>query len=230
MIYVQCDECGSEGETDIEPLMMPGVLACPECGEPVVNVDIGNYADWVESRVAEKARMQARGMGTRKQAGNRSDTDIDRDGLAAELAAALILFPGKVAEYMAMPLTGNRGRDFPTSLTGLPLPVEVKQTRHRSDKTGCLILRPPRMTPGHMRLEYLDDSIYLLLHGQPFRYSVLGWIDREGLIRDGKANPVPVRPGQRETWGCHWSKLRPLAELAERIGTVKTPRITAKAG
>jgi hypothetical protein len=95
----------------------------------------------------------------------------------------------------------------------LDKPVEVKQTRYHDQRRGYLLVRPPRRTPGAMLPQYVDDAYYVLLHGQHCRFTLCGWTDRERLIRDGKLNPVPVRPGQRECWGIHWTNLRPLDEL-----------------
>jgi hypothetical protein len=111
----------------------------------------------------------------------------------------------------------NRGRDFPATWTGLDKPLEVKHTRYQSPAKGFLIVRPPRWTPGPMRADYMDDSYYVLLVGKPFSYRLMGWIDRAGFLEHYEVNPVGMRPGQRECWGVHWSKLRPLARLAEEI-------------
>jgi hypothetical protein len=107
----------------------------------------------------------------------------------------------------------NRGNDLPCEWTLLPKPVEVKQTRYCDERRGCLIVRPPRNTPGSMRPEYVDDCIYVLMHGQQGLFTLLGWTDRSHLLSAGQLNPIPVRPGQRECWGMHWRRLRPAGSL-----------------
>jgi hypothetical protein len=199
-----------------------GFLKCPQCNQCVTELDVSDARQWVEQQVARKRGLLRQGkLGTRKQSARQSDEQIDRDGLAAELVACVLLCPGRFETWRraAERGGGNRGRDLSAHWTGLDKPVEVKQTRYHDDRRGYLLVRPPRWTPGEMRPEYIDDAYYVLLHGEPYRYTISGWIDRDGLLAEGQLNPVPVAAGQRQCWGVHWSKLRPLEELAERRRT-----------
>ena len=196
-----------------------GALRCGECREPITTVDVAGCRTWLEQQVEHKRRLAAAGrLGTRKQSRRQSDAEIDLDGLAAELAACVLLCPGAFDRWRrATELGGNnRGRDLLPRWTKFDKPVEVKQTRYHDDRRGFLLIRPPRGTPGAMRLEYIDDAYYILLHGEPCSYEICGWIDRVGLLQNGQRNPVPVSPGQRECWGMHWSQLRPIGELLSR--------------
>ncbi len=195
-----------------------GFLNCPQCNQCVTELDVTDCRQWVEQQVAYKRRLSQQGkLGTRKQSSRQSDEEIDRDGLAAELVACLLLCPGRFEAWRrsAERGGGNRGRDLSRHWTGLGKPVEVKQTRYHDERRGYLLVRPPRWTPGDMRPEYVDDAYYVLLHGAPYRYLVSGWTDRDGLLREGQLNPLPIAAGQRQCWGIHWTKLRPLEELAE---------------
>jgi len=163
----------------------------------------------IEEKVAYMMTLQACGaVGSRKQDGSRSDEEVSRDGLQAELAAVLMLCPGYRQVWLGR--SGpNRGCDLPTKWTGLPKPVEVKMTRYYGDKTGYLVIRPPRWTPGPMRLRYIDDSLYVLLlrTDRDYWFRLLGWADKSLLAERGTPNPLPIGPGQRETWGLHWRQL-----------------------
>lgn len=185
-------------------------------------VEVTGAQAWIDQQVARKREQQESGdLATRKQSSFQTDADIDRDGLAAELAACVLLCPGSLEAWQraAASTTGNRGRDLLRRWTGLNKHVEVKQTRYQDSERGYLLVRPPRQTPGRMREEYIDDAYYVLLCGEPFQYELTGWIDRDQLISDGQLNPVPIKPGQRECWGIHWTKLRPIDELLSTIGS-----------
>lgn len=223
-----CQHCSTSREiAALEIRERRGFLTCAVCGRCVTRIDVSNFSGWIDEQVRIKRSLQERGwLGSRKQAVRQSDSDIDRDGLAAELAACLLLAPAWVGKWQSLAEAGvsNRGRDLLPRWTRLDKPVEVKQTRYRDDRRGFLLVRPPRWTPGEMRADYLDDAYYVLLHstgddGSPSVYDLTlsGWTDRDGLLRDGVRNPVPVGNGQRECWGIHWSKLRPLDELAQRV-------------
>ena len=62
------------------------------------------------------------------------------------------------------------------------------------------------------------DCLYVLMYGQQGFYTMLDWADRQLLLAAGKLNPVPVRPGQRECWGIHWSRLNAVESLGLLIG------------
>jgi hypothetical protein len=211
--FAACQKCQAEGEVGLPPCGAVGPLMCPNCRSLISSVSVTPWHSHIEGRVAGFAERQSSGqIGTRKQATLQSDSTLDRDGLEAELAACLILCPGQRESWLAA--SGpNRGTDLPTEWTLLPRPVEVKQTRYCDERRGCLIVRPPRNTPGPMRPEYIDDSIYVLMHGQQGLYTFLGWTSRHHLLSSGRPNPIPVRPGQRECWGMHWRQLRPLQSL-----------------
>jgi hypothetical protein len=184
-------------------------------------VDVSAAADWINSQVARKRNLQESGrLGTRKQSLRQSDSEIDRDGLSAELATCAILCPAAFDRWKrnAERSQGNRGRDLLRTWTGLDRTVEVKHTRYQDAQRGFLLVRPPRNTRGRMRAEYIDDAYYVLMTGEPYRHTIAGWIDRGGLLAEGELNPVPVGRGQRESIGIHWSKLRPIGELAEKAG------------
>jgi hypothetical protein len=208
-MYVECNNCQSVGQASLPEFGGAGFLACPNCGEVVSAIDVSEWSDWIAKEVRNKLKLPSR-----KQA-RCSDAEISQQGLAAELAAVLIIAPSSLDAWKDATANGggNRGRDLTPAMTGLPKPIEVKVTKYRTATTGCLLVRPPRMTPGPMRPEYIDDSIYVLLHDRgKYVFELLGWIDRDGLIARGMKNPVPVRAGQRETIGCHWSRLYPLRE------------------
>jgi hypothetical protein len=222
-----CPNCSKT--CDIATAELPtrrSFLTCDGCGRCVTRLDVSDFSGWVDEQVRIKRSLQERGwLGSRKQAVKQSDADIDRDGLAAELAACLLLAPAWVTKWQQLAEAGvsNRGRDLLPRWTELDKPVEVKHTRYRDDRRGFLLVRPPRWTPGEMRPEYLDDAYYVLLHSgggngstSVYDLTLSGWTDRDGLLRDGVRNPVPIGNGQRECWGIHWSKLRPLDELAQR--------------
>lgn len=213
-MWVRCNYCGSEGDVSLpEPGKRHGLLACPSCGRPITEINVAVFAPWIQEQVARKNHLHVIGkLGSRKQAIGQSDMDIDRDGMAAELAACLLICPGYFEVWKASQ-GPNRGRDLPREWTGLSKPCEVKQTRYKDFSRGYLLVRPPRWTPGAMRPEYIDDSIYVLLCGQPYHYEAVGWIDRDGLLACGLLNPVPVRQGQRQCWGVHWSRLYAMESL-----------------
>ncbi len=215
--FAACDRCESEGNVQLPVPGALGPLVCLNCASLISAISVEPWHDHIEHRVAEfEARHRAGTLGSRKQAIGQSDSDIDRDGLQAELSACLLLCPGMRQRWVET--SGpNRGNDLPPGWTGLPKPVEVKQTRYCDDRRGCLIVRPPRNTPGAMRPEYIDDSLYILLFGQNGLFTLLGWADRDHLLRAGQLNPIPVRPGQRECWGMHWRRLLPPNSLLDQV-------------
>ena len=215
--FISCQRCGAEGDIELPPRGTVGPLVCPQCDALVNMISVAAWHEHIERRVAGFAERQRTGsIGSRKQAMEQSDIAIDRDGLQAELAACLLLCPGMRNRWLT---TGgpNRGNDLPPDWTLLPTPTEVKQTRYCDDRRGCLIVRPPRRTPGPMRAEYIDDCVYVLMHGQHGLFTLLGWTDRAHLLSTGQLNPIPVRPGQRECWGMHWRRLRTPSSLLELL-------------
>ncbi|MEO8498720.1 MAG: hypothetical protein ABI614_26965, partial [Planctomycetota bacterium] len=159
-----------------------------------MDIDVAGARSWVEAHVTRKRQLAESGqLATRKQSTRQSDEEIDRDGLSAELAACALLCPGSLHAWRkaAEAVRGNRGRDLLRHWTGLNKPVEVKHTRYHDTHRGFLLVRPPRQTPGRMREEYIDDAYYVLLVGGPDQHRLVGWTDRESLIRDGELNPVP---------------------------------------
>jgi len=193
-----------------------GLLSCPECSQPIASVDVSEQETWIKRQVGWRQSLN-----TRKQSACQSDYEISHDGLAAELAAAVLLCPANIEAWRRATETGggNRGRDFLSEWTGLDKPVEVKQTTYRSETTGYLLVRPPRMTPGRMLESYIDDCIYMLLWGKGYSYTWIGWTDRVGLLRYGQLNPVPMNGRQRECWGIHWKRLYPIESLVARFAT-----------
>lgn len=221
-MHVSFEHCGQSKRLPVnERCPRSGPLRCEQCNEFITTVDVTDAQDWIESQAARKQSLGESGqLASRKQSTQHSDKEIDRDGLSAELAACVLLCPGSFDSWRkaAQGLKGNRGRDLPRHWTGLDKPVEVKYTRYHEAQRGFLLVRPPRETPGRMREEYIDDSYYVLMVGEPYQHSMVGWTDRVGLISDGELNPVPIQRGQRECWGMHWSKLRPMTELVEIAG------------
>jgi hypothetical protein len=218
--FVACGACESEGDVQLPVLGAFGPLACLNCGQLLTMVSVSPWTKYIDQRVQSFSdRQQRQEIGTRKQAVGLDDSTISRDGLEAEMAACLLLCPGMRRNWWNCQ-GPNRGNDLPSSLTGLRLPVEVKQTRYCDDRRGCLIVRPPRWTPGVMKPEYIDDSIYVLMHGQSGLFTLLGWTHRMHLLSAGYLNPVPVRDRQRECWGMHWSELLPPSELAAYMETI----------
>lgn len=222
-MHVSFEHCGQTEQLQLgEGHAGSGPLRCKQCNAFITAIDVAGSQSWIESQVARKRELsQAGRLATRKQSMRRSDEDIDRDGLSAELAACALLCPGSLAAWRKATeaARGNRGRDLLRHWTGLHKPVEVKHTRYQDAQHGFLLVRPPRQTPGRMREEYIDDAYYVLLVGAPYLHVLAGWTDREGLIRDGELNPVPIQQGQRESWGLHWSKLRPIDELVPGMRT-----------
>ncbi len=215
--FICCNRCGAEGDVELPPRGAVGPLVCPHCDALINTISVVPWHGHIERRVAGFAERQRSGsLGSRKQAIGQSDIAIDRDGLQAELAACLLLCPGMRHRWLASD-GPNRGNDLPVEWTLLPQPTEVKQTRYCDERRGCLIVRPPRRTPGPMRPEYVDDCIYVLMHGQHGLFTLLGWTDRSHLLDAGELNPIPVRPGQRECWGMHWRRLRPANSLLELL-------------
>lgn len=218
--FVHCDATHAISLPTPRPQL--GLLTCPACRSPILEVDVRDARSWIDQQVERKRQLAQRGhLGTRKQSRRQSDERIDRDGLSAELAAAVILCPGSLAAWQraAAAQKNNRGRDLLRSWTGLAKPVEVKQTRYQDAERGYLLVRPPRWTPGKLHREHIDDAIYVLMIGEPHQFRLAGWCDREHLLGAGKLNPVPVGPGQRESWGLHWSKLLPIQSLVPQIGS-----------
>ncbi len=216
-MFVTLEHCDSIVQLTAEQFRAErGPLRCATCNGFVSTLDATGTSTWVEGQVARKQSQQESGnLGTRKQSTHQSDETIDRDGLVAELIACVLLCSGSFDAWQqaAESSAGNRGRDLLRRWTGLDKHIEVKQTRYRTNDHGYLLVRPPRNTPGRMHEDYIDDAYYVLLIGKPYRYELVGWIDRERLITEGELNPVPIQPGQRECWGIHWTKLRPIEEL-----------------
>lgn len=221
-MYVSIDHCGQSEQVQVANAhTRRGPLRCKQCDALISGIDVSGAQSWIDSQVARKRELTQTGqLGTRKQSAHQSDEQIDRDGLSAELAACAILCPHSLEVWRraAHKSRGNHGRDLLRYWTGLNQPVEVKHTRYQDAKRGFLLVRPPRQTPGRMGEEYIDDAIYVLMVGEPFQHQFVGWTNREGLVREGQLNPVPMQPGQRESWGMHWSQLRPLDELAGDMG------------
>jgi hypothetical protein len=218
--FIACEHCQAEGHVLMPALEAKGPLVCPNCTRLLSMIGIEPWKTRIETMVARMADRQRVGViGTRKQSFGQSDTAIDRDGREAELAACLLLCPGNRERWFDAD-GPNRGRDLPATWTGLPQAVEVKQTRYCDSRRGFLLVRPPRNTPGPMRSEYIDDCLYVLMHGQNGLYRLLGWADRPLLLTAGDLNPVPVRPGQRECWGIHWTRLYRLEQLRSVLGSL----------
>jgi len=212
--FIACEHCHAEGEVLLPACGALGPLVCPHCHRLLTMISVAPWRSHIEQRVAQFAERHRTGqLGTRRQSRQKSDTTIDRDGREAELAACLLLCPGYRQRWFETD-GPNRGNDLPAACTLLPQPVEVKQTRYCDSRRGYLLVRPPRQTPGPMRTEYIDDCLYVLMHGQDCLYTLLGWADRSLLLSSGEMNPVPLRPGQRECWGIHWSHLHPTEALA----------------
>jgi superfamily I DNA/RNA helicase/mRNA-degrading endonuclease RelE of RelBE toxin-antitoxin system len=214
MFVIDCDSCGTAVRITFPgPLYVrpgPGALACPECGLLVRRVTVRSWSRWVRQQVAWKSSQQHAGvLRSRRQAVSLTDAEIDRVGLAAELAACVLLCSFTLDAWREGQEDGgpNRGRDFPASWTGLTRPVEVKQTRHRTARAGYLLVRPPRGAGGLLLDEHIDDSVYVLMIGGPWDFEWIGWADRDLFLREGKRNPVPVRRGQQECIGLHWTQL-----------------------
>ena len=221
-MHVSFEHCGESERVQLAVShLRHGSLRCKQCGRFISTIDVAGARSWLDAQVARKQQLAQSGhLATRKQSTHQSDEEIDRDGLSAELAACALLCPGSLDAWRKATEAAreNRGRDLLRHWTGLNQPVEVKHTRYQDSQHGHLLVRPPRQTPGRMREEYIDDAYYVLMVGAPYQHVMAGWMDREGLLRDGELNPVPVRPGQRESWGMHWSKLRPIDELVARMG------------
>lgn len=221
-MHVSFEHCGQSEQLQLtNGHLKDGPLRCGHCDTFIsVNV-VAGAQNWLEAQVTRKRQLVQSGqLAMRKQSTRQSDEEIDRDGLSAELAACALLCPGSLGAWRKRTeaARGNRGRDLLRHWTGLNKPVEVKHTRYQDTQRGFLLVRPPSQTPGRMREAYIDDAYYVLMVGAPDQHTLAGWTDRQGLIRDGELNPVPIQQGQRESWGMHWSKLRPIDELIARMG------------
>lgn len=221
-MYVSYEHCGQSHQVKLtDGSFQRGPLRCCQCNAAITGVDVSGSQSWIELQVERKRGLAQDGrLGTRKQATRQTDEQIDRDGLSAELAACSILCPRSLTAWCKATEAskGNRGRDLLRRWTGLNKAVEVKHTRYHDAERGFLLVRPPRQTPGRMRVDYIDDALYVLMAGEPFQHRFVGWTDRDRLISNGRLNPVPIQPGQRESWGMHWSQLEPIDELAAATG------------
>jgi hypothetical protein len=74
-----------------------------------------------------------------------------------------------------------------------------------------------------MKVNYIDDPYYILVRGGPHVFELDGWTDRDHFLREGQLNPVPLFDRQRECWGIHRSKLRPMASLFSAISPNGVP-------
>lgn len=222
-VKIYCHNCIASGPAELPDASMGfGLLACPECGLPILDIELADSPDllaWVEGQVDRRMVLPSR-----RQARLQSDRMICTNGLRAELAAAMILCPASLPTWMrSVESAGaNRGRDIEPRFTGLPKPVEVKHTSHCSATRGFLLVRPPRRTPGRMRFGYIDDSLYVLMSGGPTRFAATGWADRETFDLRGVSDPVPRGEGQRECIGIHWLYLRAIPELGNQMEEERT--------
>ncbi|HVT89800.1 MAG TPA: hypothetical protein VHD56_13170 [Tepidisphaeraceae bacterium] len=182
------------------------------------------WAEWIESHADRLEYERHNGqLGTRKQSLGESDRDISCAGLAAELAACIIVSPWHVTDWMKKEERneGNRGCDFPASWFQNGRAVEIKYT---SIANGHMFVRPPRNTPGDMAAKYVDDSIYILMTGQPYTFDAVGWAGRSDLLKRGRLNPIPVKGKQRECWGIRADRLNPMDSLFDVLYRKQTRR------
>lgn len=224
MTFAACESCGGEGHIELPGVGTPGPLACPGCAALLTIISVEPWADWIEAQVAAHERRHRVGqLGSRRQSRRHREADIDRDGLEAELAACLLLCPGSRRQWARRHGTGpDRGADLLAAWTGLDRDIEVKQTRYRDGRRGYLLIRPPRWTPGPMKADYLDDCLYVLMHGANRLYTLVGWTDRPRLLTCGRINPISVFYGRRECWGMHWKQLLKPAALFDRACSHQT--------
>jgi hypothetical protein len=196
---------------------------CQRCRRPITRASVFAWAEWIERHADRlEAERLDRIRGTRKQTLVESDRDISAVGIGAELAACVILAPWALDTWKksAEECQGNRGADLPGHFFHDGRPVEIKFTAHR----GHLLVRPPRNTPGPMLPEYIEDSIYVLMTGERYTYEAVGWAGRSDLLRRGRLNPVPVKPGRRECWGIHADDLNPTDSLLNVLYRSRTRR------
>src|SRR4051794_960271 len=109
-MHVQFNHCGQLQKVALIGSSRPrGRLHCPKCGELVTQIDVTGCQTWIDQQVEHKRRLaQAGRLGTRKQTTKRTDEEIDRDGLAAELALCAIFSPGAFRSWKkATELGGN---------------------------------------------------------------------------------------------------------------------------
>src|ERR1700746_212016 len=119
-MYVKCDNCHREGDLSMPESFRLALLSCCCCGEPLKTISVEDWSGWIEARVQAKAEQQRVGrIGNRQQSIMQSDREIDRNGLAAELAAAVLIAPNNLAQWMKATESGgnNRGRDLPPDMT-----------------------------------------------------------------------------------------------------------------
>jgi hypothetical protein len=216
---VECQSCKRSGIVDpCRWAGRSGPLMCFYCGRLISVVDVSRWRKWIAGYVQIKKEMQKSGqLHTRKQSLLESDSTIDSDGIAGELAACLLLCPGFLREWQESAENGgnNRGRDLIALWTGLPKSVEVKFTKYQDDRNGYLLIRPPSGTGAQMCNDFVDDAIYVLVQPKGQFHSVSGWIDRHGFLSRKVEDPVPSNDGQTQCWGVHWQKLSSLEQLPE---------------
>lgn len=195
---------------------------CHLCRRPITSVSAFRWAEWIEAYADRLKRDRQSGrVGSRKQSVRESDRDISCAGLGAELAACVIVSPWHVRDWMerAESNEGNRGCDFPAAWFANGRAAEVKFT---GIANGHLLVRPPRNTPGHMMTKYIDDSIYILMTGQPYTFHAVGWAGRSDLLKRGRLNPLPIKGKQRECWGIHADQLNPMDSVFDVLYRKRT--------
>lgn len=193
-----------------------GPLICQKCDRMISIVDTKPLASWIEREVMRKKTLLDSGqLRTRIQTTGQNDQEIDRDGLHAEFATCIALCPNQIENLQAAASSNqkNRGRDIPTTWSGLPKPVEIKFTRYFSNNKGFLLIRPPSGGGSNMENQFIDDSIYMLLTKHNGTYKILGWVDKEEFLMKKEVDPVGRTGKQVECWGVLWKHLTGLSKL-----------------
>lgn len=214
-MIVGCGSCNWSGGIAGPATTMGALHKCPRCECPVTSVDISGWSDWIRQYVNNRETQRKKGeIGTRRQSPKESDAKISGDGIGAELAACLILAPWQIKKWQSIAYKSgpNRGSDLPAAWFTDGRPVEVKYTARRN---GHLLVRPPRNTPGPMKADYIDDSIYVMMTSErdSYSYIAVGWAERNDFLRKGKPNPIKRGLGQRECWGIQAKLLHSMESL-----------------
>jgi hypothetical protein len=91
-MHVSFEHCGRAAHFQLGDKRVPrGPLRCEQCAALISDIDVRGAGSWIAEQVARKRDLSQSGrLATRKQSTRRSDEEIDRDGLSAELAACAL--------------------------------------------------------------------------------------------------------------------------------------------
>src|SRR4051812_27085712 len=100
-MIVRCVHCSLEKDIPRRATNVRVLYKCHRCRKPITSVSVFSWRDWIEKYADQMEQERVAGqIGTRKQSLNVCERDISAVGIAAELAACVILAPWKVSEWM----------------------------------------------------------------------------------------------------------------------------------